>query len=124
MVMRIKPKRAEPSKDEVVIRVTAVEGLSMLAAQRSQEADDLLLRLISTHEDLTVRQMAARGYLASPLGNAKERAQRLRQVLPAREHWYITTELTNIRRVPHPAMPATFDLDTKRGANAPQVKKP
>lgn len=108
--------------DEVVIRVTAVEGISRLAAAGSQEANEVLLRLISSHEDLTVRQMAARGYLTSPSGNVEEKQQQLRRMLPQNEHWYLTTALTEIKRVPHPQMPATFALDTKRSTNPPKVK--
>lgn len=109
--------------DEVVIRITAVEGIALLAANRSAEADNLLLELTG-HEDLTVRQMASRGYLNSPLGNAEERLQVLRRKLPQTEHWYLTTKTTDIKQVQHPEMPADFKLETKAPTDAPQVKKP
>jgi hypothetical protein len=68
--------------------------------------------------------MATRGYLASPFGNVQEKQQRLRRTLPSQEHWYITTERTDIRAVPYPQMPAKFNLEAKRTTNPPEVKKP
>lgn len=109
--------------DEVVIRVTAVEGISILAANRSTEAENILLELIG-HEDLTIRQMAARGYLSSPLGDAEEKLQALQRKLPQAEHWYLTTQTIDIRQVEHPQMPQDFKLETKSPTDAPQLKKP
>lgn len=109
--------------DEVVIRITAVEGIAILAANRSADAENTLLELTG-HEDLTVRQMAARGYLNSPLGNVEEKLQLLRRKLPPSEYWYLTTKSTDIKQVQHPEMPAQFKLETKNPTDAPQVKKP
>jgi len=109
--------------DEVVIRITAVEGISILAANRSEEADRMLFELTG-HEDLTVRQMAARGYLSSPIGNPEEKLQTLRRKLPESEHWYLTTKTTDIKQVQHPDMPKEFKLETTNPTDAPQVKKP
>jgi len=97
-------------EDEIVIRITAVQGLSNLAAQSLTEADDLLLQLVQ-HEELTVRKMAARGYLASPLGESQERLERLRGLVPKEEHWYLTVELTDPRKVRHPEVLPDFDID-------------
>ena len=108
--------------DEVVIRITAVEGISMLA-DRSADAERILLEMTG-HGDLTVRQMAARGYLNSPLGNVEEKMQALRRKLPPSEHWYITTKTTDIKQVPHPGMPAEFKLDSKNPSTPPTIKKP
>jgi hypothetical protein len=120
-----RPENAEidTRTDEVVIRITAVEGISILAANRSAEAENMLLELTS-HEDLTVRQMAARGYLSSPLGNVEEKLQVLRRKLPQAEHWYLTTEPTDIKQVQHPQMPENFNLEPKNPSDAPQLKKP
>jgi len=109
--------------DEVVIRITAVEGIAILAANRSAEAENSLLELTG-HEDLTVRQMAARGYLNSPLGNVEEKLQVLRRKLPQTEHWYLTTKTTDIKQVQHPDMPAEFKLESKTPTDAPRVKQP
>jgi hypothetical protein len=109
--------------DELVIRITAVEGISILAANQSAEADKMLLELTG-HDDLTVRQMAARGFLQSSVGNVEEKLQLLRRKLPESEHWYLTTKATDIRQVPHPQMPKEFKLETKTPTDVPQVKKP
>jgi hypothetical protein len=118
------PENAEidTRQDEVVIRVTAVEGIALLAADSLAEAERSLRQLIG-HEDLTVRQMATRGYLQSPFGNREEKIQELRQRLPQTEHWYITTEATDIKKVAHPAMPEQFDLPKKQSENAPKIKQ-
>lgn len=110
-------------ESEIVIRVTAVQGLSILARQKSSKADDLLLKLVG-HDDLTVRQMAARGYLASSVGNKEEKLGRLRKMLPEEEHWYVTTELTPIKKVQHPNVLPDFDLDAfmkRRSDKAPKT---
>ncbi|MCM3901387.1 MAG: hypothetical protein ND866_06755 [Pyrinomonadaceae bacterium] len=119
------PENAEidTRTDEVVIRITAVQGIAILAANRSAEAENMLLELTG-NEDLTVRQMAARGYLRSPLGNVEEKLQVLRRKLPQTEHWYLTTDTTNIKQVQHPEMPKEFKLKTDNASDAPQVKKP
>ena len=109
-------------QDEVVIRITAVEGITLLAVDSSAEAERVLTQLLGS-EDLSVRQMAARGYLQSRLGNVQEKMQYLRQRLPKEEHWYITTEATDIKKVAHPAMPAKFDLPSNPSNNAPKIKE-
>lgn len=120
-----RPENAEidTRTDEVVIRVTAVQGIAILAANRSVEAESLLLELTG-HEDLTVRQMAARGYLSSPLGSVEEKLQALRRKLPPSEHWYLTTDTTDIKQIQHPEMPKEFKLETRSPTDAPQLKKP
>lgn len=110
-------------RDEVVIRITAVEGISILAANKSEAADKLLLELTS-HDDLTVRQMAARGYLNSGVGNSQEKLQVLMRKLPESEHWYLTTKTTDIKQVQHPEMPKEFKLESKSPTDAPKVKNP
>jgi hypothetical protein len=109
--------------DEVVIRITAVEGISILAANQSAEAERMLIDLTG-NEDLTVRQMAARGYINSGIGNAEEKMQLLRRKLPESEHWYITTKATDPKQIQHPEMPKDFKLETKTPTDAPQLKKP
>lgn len=117
------PENAEinTTQDEIIIRITAVEGISKLAADSSAEAEGILTQLINS-EDLTIRQMAVRGYLHSAFGNANEKMEQLRRKLPKEEYWYITTDTTNIRKVKHPDMPAEFKLKSKNSSNAPKIK--
>lgn len=112
-------------ENEIVIRITAVQGLSILAALESSEANNLLLKLVS-HDDLTVRQMAARGYLGSAIGNADEKLKRLQEMVPKDEHWYLTTKLTEIREVEHPEVLPDFDLETfmkRQSKDAPKTEE-
>ena len=117
------PENAEINtrQDEVVIRITAVEGISALAADSVEAAEKVLIALTG-HEDLTVRQMAVRGYLGSKFGNPKEKIETLRRRLPEQEHWYITTDTTNIRQVPHPKMPDNFKLEPTNPTTPPKIK--
>jgi hypothetical protein len=121
------PENAEVNtrESEVVIRITAVEGLSALAQQESREADDMLLRLVK-NDDLTVRQMAARGYLSSPIGNPEERLKQLMEMVPKEEHWYLTLQPTNIREVQHPEVLPDFNLKEfmdRKSADAPKINQ-
>ena len=108
-------------QDEIVIRVTAVEGIAKLAADSLMEAEKVLTALIK-NEDLTIRQMAVKGYLHSAFGNAQEKIEVLRRQLPKEEQWYITLDTTNIRQVKHPEMPAQFKLDSSHSSTAPKIK--
>jgi hypothetical protein len=119
------PKNTEMDtrESEIVIRITAVQGLSTLAAGNSKAASDSLLKLVG-HSDLTVRQMAARGYLGSSLGNKDENLKRLQKLIPKEEHWYLTTQLTEIRKVHHPEVLPDFDLAAfmkRQSDKAPKV---
>lgn len=111
-------------ENEIVIRITAVQGLSVLAVQESHEANDLLLKLVG-HDDLTVRQMAARGYLGSSVGSADEKLKQLFEMVPKEEHWYLTTKLTEIREVQHPEVLPDFDLEAfmkRQSDSAPRTE--
>lgn len=118
------PENAEinTQQDEIVIRITAVEGISLLAKDSVADAEKLLTTLIG-HTDLSVRQMATRGYLQSPFGNVEEKIKELLERLPKEEHWYVTTQTTNIKTVQHPKMPEEFDLPTNDSSDSPKIKQ-
>ncbi|RZS99468.1 HEAT repeat domain-containing protein [Aquimarina brevivitae] len=107
--------------DEIIIRITAVEGLGILAKNKNEVAEKMLFRL-TTHEDLTVRQMATRNYLQSPLGNVEEKMEMLYERLPKNEHWYITTKATDIRKVEHPDMPEEFEIKLNETKETPKIR--
>jgi hypothetical protein len=108
-------------EDEIVIRITAVEGISNLAEDSLAAAEELLMEL-TNHQDLTVRQMATRGYLHSAFGNVPDKINILKRKLPQEEHWYITMDTTAIKKVQHPQMPAEFKLEPKNSSKAPTIK--
>jgi len=106
--------------DEIVIRITAVEGLTLLASDSLVDANEALMGL-TNHGDLTVRQMAARGYIKSSVGSAVEKIEALKSKLPKEEHWYLSLEDTNIKTVAHPEMPEKFEIIEKEAKNSPKV---
>lgn len=108
-------------EDEIIIRITAVEGISKLAGDSLAAAEEMLMEL-TNHQDLTVRQMAAKGYLHSAFGNVTEKINILKRKLPKEEHWYITMDTTAITKVKHPQMPAEFKLEPKNSSAAPTIK--
>lgn len=122
------PRDTEPENpeidtrtDEIIIRLTAVEGIGILAKQKNQIAEKMLMRLID-HEDLSVRQMATRCYLKTPFGNVEEKMKELYEKLPQDEHWYITTRNTDIKKVKHPEMPEEFDIKINETEDSPKIR--
>ncbi|MDY8136021.1 hypothetical protein [Aquimarina sp. 2201CG5-10] len=122
------PRDTEPENpeidtrtDEIIIRLTAVEGIGILAIQKNEEAEKMLMRLID-HEDLSVRQIATRSYLQTPFGNVEEKMKELYERLPQQEHWYITTRSTDIRKVEHPEMPKEFDIKINETEDSPKIR--
>ncbi len=107
--------------DEIVIRITAVEGIGALALAKNPRAEELLKKLIN-HEELSVRQMAVRYYLQSPFGDLKEKKETLYAIISKNEHWYITEKSTDIREVKHPDMPEKFKLNSSDSKNSPKIK--
>lgn len=106
--------------DEIVIRITAVEGLALLASDSLVGANDALIGL-TNHQDLTVRQMAARGYIKSAVGSVTEKIEALRSKLPKEEHWYLTLADTKIKSVAHPEMPEKFEIIEREVKDSPKV---
>jgi hypothetical protein len=97
-------------EEELIIRAAALEGILALGAV-DEAAGQRVARYLD-HEELTMRQLAVRGWLAAVDGDARAaRAAELRARLPVTEHWLITAEPTDIRTVPHPDLPDRFDLD-------------
>jgi hypothetical protein len=80
--------------EEVMIRTTAVEALTRLAADGSQRAGELLLRH-ATHENFSVRRAAVQGYLAHGGEKAEET---LRQTLPERDHFILAIRRIDVRQ--------------------------
>lgn len=108
--------------DETVIRLTAVEGISLLATDSLVDADKAL-RLLIGNKNLSIRQMAVRGYLQSAIGDNEEKIQELYNLIPKEEHWYITNEATNIKEVAHPDMPENFEIKTRETDTSPKIKE-
>ena len=103
--------------EESAIRITAVDGIGLIARIPDRESDKILLEFVR-HEDLAVRRTAIRAYLRAGTDFA-ERERILKGILPATEHNLISIETTNPYTVPHPAIPKKFSLPTDAGHDAP-----
>ncbi|MGQ3050492.1 MAG: HEAT repeat domain-containing protein [Roseateles sp.] len=82
--------------EEVMIRTTAVEAVTRLAADGSQRACELLLRHTG-HENFSVRRAAVQGYLTHGGEKAEET---LRQTLPERDHFILGIRRIDVRQAP------------------------
>jgi hypothetical protein len=110
---------------EVNIRVTAVDGLADLA--RSDKNAEYLLTRFFTSPDLSIRRRAIRGYLrageayfrdsAAAASEVQRRMGELKTKLPVADHGLISLAVTNIKTVPHPAMPDKFPAGNTRPRN-------
>lgn len=82
--------------EEVMIRTTAVEALTRIAAEGHPRAAELLLRH-SGHENFSVKRAAIQGYLAHGGEKAEEV---LRKTLPERDHFILGIRRVDVRQVP------------------------
>lgn len=105
-------------QDEEVIRITAIEGISILAAEKDKAAEEALNGYFK-NDNLSIRQMAVRGYLA--YGDFESKAARLKKIVPENEHWYIAAS-TDVRQVEHPDMPEKFDIQPNSNSVSPKIK--
>lgn len=82
--------------EEVMIRTSAVEAATRIAADGSERARELLLRHAS-HENFSVKRAAIQGYLAH--GGEGAREVLLKQ-LPERDHFILGIQRVDVRQVP------------------------
>lgn len=99
---RIEPERSKDPHsfttvgEEVMVRTTAVEAITRIAADGSQQALELLLKH-AQHENFSVKRAAIQGYLAQAGENARERLVR---VLPPEDHFILDIRRQDVREVP------------------------
>jgi hypothetical protein len=82
--------------EELMIRTTAVEAVTRVAAEGSQRACELLLRH-ARHENFSIKRAAIQGYLAH--GGEGAREQLLKE-LPERDHFILGIQRVDVRQVP------------------------
>ena len=90
------PHSFSTAGEEVMIRTTAVEAATRIAAEGSERARELLLRH-ATHENFSVRRAAIQGYLAQGGEGAREV---LLKHLPERDHFILGIQRVDVRQVP------------------------
>lgn len=82
--------------EEVMIRTTAVEVVTRIAAGGNARALEILLRH-ATHENFSIKRAAVQGYLAH--GGEEARAT-LSKVLPERDHYILDIKRMDVRKAP------------------------
>lgn len=98
----IPPERAQDAHtfstvgEEVMIRTTAVEALTQIAADGHDEALELLRRH-AHHDDFSVKRACVQGYLAH---GGQDARQELEEELPKRDHELLDIERVDVREVP------------------------
>ncbi len=82
--------------EEVMIRTSAVEAVTRIAADGSERARELLLRH-AAHENFSVKRASIQGYLAHGGEGAREV---LLKHLPERDHFILGIQRVDVRQVP------------------------
>jgi len=82
--------------EEVMIRTSAVEAVTRIAADGSERARELLLRH-AAHENFSVKRAAIQGFLAHGGEGAREV---LLKHLPERDHFILGIQRVDVRQVP------------------------
>jgi hypothetical protein len=91
--------------EEAMIRTTAIEGITRLAAQGEGEALELLRKHMQ-HENFSVRRAAIQGYLEAAGEGARDE---LRRVLPERDHFILSIRRSEVQDVPQPKVERPSD---------------
>lgn len=81
--------------EEVVIRTTAVEAITRIAADGAKEAQDLLLKHVR-HENFSVKRAAVQGYLQVAGEGGRETLQK---AMPERDHHILDIKAVDVRQV-------------------------
>jgi hypothetical protein len=84
--------------EEVMIRTTAIEGITRLAAAGDRRARDLL-RKYAQHEVFSIKRAAVQGYLEAAGPDARDD---LRKVLREQDHFILDLRRTDVHNVPQP----------------------
>lgn len=86
--------------EETMIRTTAIEGLTRLAAQDDREALEMLRKHMQ-HENSSIRNAAIQGYIEAAGEGARDE---LRRVLPERDHFILDIRRVGVQEVPQPSV--------------------
>lgn len=86
--------------EEAMIRTTAIEGITRIAAQGDHEALELLRKHIQ-HENFSVRRAAIQGYLEAAGEGARDE---LRGVLPERDLFILNIRRAGVQDVLQPSV--------------------
>jgi hypothetical protein len=109
--------------EEVMIRTTAIEGVTRLAASGDRQALELLRKHVQ-HDNFSVRRAAIQGYVEAAGQGARDE---LRNVLPAQDHFILDIRRAEVQDVPQPRVERTSDeqdqVPPARVAPRPKIEK-
>lgn len=105
--------------EEVMIRTTAIEGVTRLAAAGNKDALELL-RKHTGHESFSVRRAAVQGYLEAGGSGAREE---LLKTLPESDRFILDIRRMDVRDVPQPRVERA-PSGKRDDAPSPQMSRP
>jgi len=119
------PRVFSTRKEEVIIRTTAIEAVTRIAAEDNKEATDILLKH-SRHENFSIKRAAIQGYLKVGGEIAKKR---LLETMPKKDRYIANIQQTDVRLVPQPpveefAKPPEIDDSPKKSRPRLREQKP
>ncbi|MEW9699998.1 hypothetical protein [Paenibacillus sp. SI8] len=82
--------------EEVIIRTTAIEAITRIAASGDEHAKALLLRH-TAHDNFSVKRASIQGYLTY---GGKDAHEVLLKTLPEEDHYILDIKRTDVRKVP------------------------
>jgi hypothetical protein len=92
--------------EETMIRTTAIEGLTRLAARGNRPALEVLRKHFQ-HEIFSVRRAAIQGYIEAGGQGARDE---LRKVLPQADLFILDIRRADVQDVPQPSIESTSDV--------------
>jgi hypothetical protein len=107
---------------EIMVRTTAVEAVTRIAADGSPQALELLLKH-SRHNNFSVKRVSIQGYLAH---GGKDAREALSKILPPDDQYILDIRRTDIRDVPQPqgqSYLAPQDIDQLPPVQLPNMDK-
>jgi len=105
-------------ENELIIKLTATEGINYLAESNCDEISRVLYRLIQETSDISIKQIAIKGYLNCNPKEVESKKRVLIKTLKKSDHWLINEKYTNIKSVKHPEL-GTFNLDDFKSDSKP-----
>lgn len=100
--------------EEVMIRTTAVEGITRLAATGNRRALELL-RKYAQHEVFSIKRAAVQGYLEAAGPDARDQ---LRKILREEDHFILNIRRRDVHEVPQPRI----ERPSKKKHEAPPAR--
>ncbi len=112
------PHTFSTRREEIIIRTTAVEAITQIAAEKNREAIDLLLKH-TQHENFSVKRAAIQSYLTVGEKNARKV---LLEKLPKSDHYILDIRREDVRKIPQPQVekiPRQPEID-----DLPRIQRP